>query len=248
MIFWRHRIGGRRPAVEGRHGRPDVERVSRGLPPHLTAYRRRGRHRKTELRLQQDFTDYSGLADILPQVNTVLWGLGTSSLNVDDTTYSRIHVDFPVAFGEARGWPPGQKPMSFHYVTGMGTDANGDSHWAGKKAGRNLKSPPWRRETGLRTFGYRSAFIRPRQARASPAHYLPGPAHTRQAGDQFRGPGRGDVRDQRSHRRAAQRQPSSTMPTVSPTHMPMPPANADPAAANPAACRRPGKRYRKAAG
>ena len=35
---------------------------------------------KVQMHLLEDFTDYSSLADVLPQVNTVLWALGTSSL------------------------------------------------------------------------------------------------------------------------------------------------------------------------
>ena len=34
-------------------------------------------------------------------LSTRSWALGTSSLNVDDTTYTLIHVDFPVAFVSA---------------------------------------------------------------------------------------------------------------------------------------------------
>ena len=151
---------------------PDVERVyvvSRRTSPRIDAAVATG---KAELRLQQDYTDYSGLADILPQVNTVLWGLGTSSLNVDDTTYSRIHVDFPVAFVSAWLAARTEAPMSFHYVTGMGTDANGDSHWAREKGRAELEVAAMAAGTGLRTFGYRSAFIRPASGRANPAHYL----------------------------------------------------------------------------
>ena len=51
---------------------------------------------KVEMRLQEDFTDYSGIADILPEGKRVLWGLGTTSLGMDEDTYTRIHVDFPV--------------------------------------------------------------------------------------------------------------------------------------------------------
>lgn len=82
---------------------------------------------RVEMRLHQDFTDYSGFEDILAGVNTVLWGLGTSSLNVDDATYTWIHVDFPVAFATAWLAARQSAPMSFHYVTGMGTDPEGDA-------------------------------------------------------------------------------------------------------------------------
>ena len=77
---------------------PEVEKiyvVSRRSSPRIEAGVASG---KVEMVLQPDFTNYGNLAPILGEVNTVLWGLGTSSLQVDDATYTRIHVDFPVAF------------------------------------------------------------------------------------------------------------------------------------------------------
>ena len=127
---------------------------------------------KVELRVHQDYTNYDNLADVLPDVNTVLWGLGTSSLNVDDTTYTRIHVDFPVAFVTSWLAARTKAPMSFHYVTGMGTDPNGDAHWAREKGRAELEIAAMAAGTGLRSFAYRSAFIRPTTEQANPAHYL----------------------------------------------------------------------------
>ena len=127
---------------------------------------------KIEMRLHQDFTDYTSLADVLEQVNTVLWGLGTSSLQVDDATYTRIHVDFPVAF--VKQWLSARKhaPMSFHYVTGMGTDAEGSAHWAREKGRAERELAALADGSGLRTFSYRSAFIRPSADNANVLHYL----------------------------------------------------------------------------
>ncbi len=128
--------------------------------------------RKAEMRLLKDFTDYSSLADVLGEVNTVLWGLGTSSLQVDDATYTWIHVDFPVAFVKAWLAQRRDGPMSFHYVTGMGTDAEGGAHWAREK-GRAERELAALAEAGdLRTFSYRSAYIRPSSESANALHYI----------------------------------------------------------------------------
>ena len=150
---------------------PQVKKVyvvSRASSPRIDAGVASG---KVELRLQQDFTDYTALADILPEVNTVLWGLGTSSLNVDDDTYTRIHVDFPVAFVKAWLAARTAAPMSFHYVTGMGTDPQGEQHWAREKGRAEQELAAMAENTGLRTFSYRSAFIRPTDDQANAAHY-----------------------------------------------------------------------------
>ncbi|MDZ7785452.1 MAG: hypothetical protein U5K56_21680 [Halioglobus sp.] len=127
---------------------------------------------RARMRLHEDFTDYTSLSAILGEVNTVMWALGTSSLNVDDATYTRIHVDFPVAF--VRAWL-GQRtrgPMAFHYVTGMGTDPEGGQHWAREKGRAEQMLAELAAGTGLRTFSYRSAFIRPTAEQSNALHYL----------------------------------------------------------------------------
>jgi len=62
-------------------------------------------------------------------------------------------------------------PMSFHYVTGMGTDAQGSAHWAREKGRAEREVAALAEGTGLRTFGYRSAFIRPTTEQANVLHY-----------------------------------------------------------------------------
>jgi len=127
---------------------------------------------KVEMRLHEDFTDYSALGDILAQINTVLWGLGTTSIGVDDTSYTRIHVDFPIAFVTAWLAQRSTGPMSFHYITGMGTDINGEQHWAREKGRAERELAQLAQNTDLRTFAYRSAFVRPTSEQANAFHYL----------------------------------------------------------------------------
>ncbi len=143
--------------------------VTRRTSPRIEAAVAQG---KTKMIKLSDFTDYSSLENILADVNTVLWGLGTSSFNVDDTTYTWIHVDFPVAFVKAWLAARTETPMSFHYVTGMGTNAEGSEHWAREKGRAESEVAELAKGSGLRTFGYRSAFIRPTSEQANPLHYL----------------------------------------------------------------------------
>lgn len=142
--------------------------VSRRSSPRIDAGVASGR---VELILHQDYTDYTDMAPQLAEVNTVLWGLGTSSLNVDEKTYTVIHVDFPIAF--VTQWLSARTaaPMAFHYVTGMGTDPNGDAQWAQDKGRAELELAKMAEGTGLRTFAYRSAFIRPTSEQANLGHY-----------------------------------------------------------------------------
>ena len=122
--------------------------------------------------LKEDFTDYSALAGVLGEVNTVLWGLGTSSLNVDDATYTRIHVDFPLAFVRAWLAQRTRGPMAFHYVTGMGTDPEGGQHWAREKGRAEQMLAQMAAASDLRTYSYRSAFIRPTSEQSNALVYL----------------------------------------------------------------------------
>ena len=151
---------------------PDVERIhvlTRRSSPRLDAGVASGR---VSMRIHPDFTDYSGLEDILAEVDTVLWGLGTSSLNVDDATYTLIHVDFPMAFLRAWTAARNEGPRSFHFITGMGTDPESDTHWAREKGRTEREMAALAEGTSLRTFSYRSAYIRPTSERANAFSYL----------------------------------------------------------------------------
>jgi uncharacterized protein YbjT (DUF2867 family) len=150
----------------------DVEKVyvvTRRSSPRIDAGVASG---KVEMLLHEDFTDYSDLAAELSQVNTVMWGLGATSVGMDDETYTWIHVDFPVAFVKAWLAARTEGAMSFHSVTGMGTDANGEQHWAREKGRAELEVAELANGSDLRTFGYRSAFVRPSSEQASAMHYI----------------------------------------------------------------------------
>jgi hypothetical protein len=149
---------------------PQVEKVyviTRRTSPRIDAGVASG---KVEMRIHPDFTDYRSLARVLPQVNTVLWGLGTSSLQVNEATYTKIHVDFPLAFITAWLSARQEGPMAFHFIAGMGTD--GDAQWALDKSYTEREVARLANTSDLRTFSYRSAFIRPSTERATTAHYI----------------------------------------------------------------------------
>ncbi len=140
---------------------PEVEKIhviTRRTSPRIDAGVASG---KVEMRLHKDFTDYSDLAEVLSEVNTVLWGLGTSSLQVDEATYTWIHVDFPVAFVEAWLAARTEAPMAFHNVTGMGTGEDESAKWAQDKGRAERLVAEMAEGTGLRTFGHHSGYVRP---------------------------------------------------------------------------------------
>jgi hypothetical protein len=119
---------------------------------------------------QQDFTDFSNLKNELAEVNTVLWSLGVTSIGTEETLYKKIQLDFPIAF--TKQWLAVRNigPMAFHYVTGMGTE--GDAGWAKVKRQAELELTAMAENTPLRTFHYRSAFVRPTAEQANAFHYF----------------------------------------------------------------------------
>ena len=147
---------------------PEVEKVhviTRRSSPRIDAGVASG---KLTMHLHEDFTDYSDLADVLGEVNTVLWALGTSSLQVDDATYTWIHVDFPLAFVKEWLGARTHGPMSFHNVTGMGTDPEGSQYWAREKGRAENTITSLGEGTGLRNFSYRSGWISPPEDTTNP--------------------------------------------------------------------------------
>jgi hypothetical protein len=146
-----------------------VHVVSRRPSPRIEAGVASGR---VQMHLLQDFTDYSSLTEVLPSVTTVLWGLGTSSLLVDDDTYTRIHVDFPLAFAHSWLAARDQLPMSFHFVTGVGTDPEGSAHWAREKGRTEQTLVALGDKAGLRSYSYRCAMVRPTQEQSNIGHHL----------------------------------------------------------------------------
>lgn len=151
---------------------PEVEQihaVTRRMSPRLEAGQASGR---VNVILHDDFSDYSTLGEVLQSVNTVLWGLGTTSIGMDPVLYRRIHVDFPVAFVQAWLAARTAPPMAFHYVTGMGTGEHESAQWAKDKGFAERRVAELAQGTGLRTFGHRSAWVRPTDENAHWGIYL----------------------------------------------------------------------------
>ncbi|MEP4486034.1 MAG: hypothetical protein ABJ013_10430 [Halioglobus sp.] len=146
-----------------------VHVVTRRTSPRIDAAAKDG---KLVLHIQSDFTDYTGLKEVLPQVNTVLWGLGTTSIGMDPDTYTRIHVDFPVTFVSAWLAERSDGPMAFHYVTGIGTGEDEDARWAQDKGRAERLVAEMAEGTGLRSFGHRSAYIRPTSEQSNAGTYI----------------------------------------------------------------------------
>lgn len=146
-----------------------VYAVTRRMSPRLEEGQATGR---VKVIMHEDFTDYATLSSQLAEVNTVMWGLGTTSIGMDEDTYRWIHVDFPVAFVTAWLDARTEGPMAFHYVTGMGTGEEESAQWAKDKGRAEREVSEMAAGTGLRTFGHRSGWVRPTSEYANALVYF----------------------------------------------------------------------------
>ena len=60
--------------------------------------------------------------------------------------------------------------MAFHFIAGMGTD--GDAAWARDKRYTETETARLAEGNGLRSFSYRSGYIRPADAQSNGLHYM----------------------------------------------------------------------------
>jgi len=135
-----------------------IQVITRRLTPRINEGVKMGKVMVTK---HMDYLDYAPLKDKLLNVNAVYWAIGTSAKNVSDEEYTKIHVDFPVAFVKLWLSLNKEKPNSFHLITGAGTGADSWFHWAREKAKAESELSTLAKNTGLRFIAYRPSFVVP---------------------------------------------------------------------------------------
>lgn len=116
---------------------------------------------KVQMILHMDYLDYAAIRGKLSQLDAVYWAIGISSLGVDEETYGKIHVDFPVRF-VSEWMSVGQKPgSSFHYISSSDISADSSSMWAREKVRAENSLFELAEGTGLRVIAYRPDYIGP---------------------------------------------------------------------------------------
>ena len=113
-----------------------------------------------------DYLDYSAVQDQLRDVQAVYWALGTSSRNVDDETYSVIHVDFPVQFVKEWLQVSRRTNIGFHYISSSDISEDSTMHWAREKVRAEKELFALAEGTTLRVIAYRPDYIGPTEEEA----------------------------------------------------------------------------------
>ena len=116
---------------------------------------------KVQMTRHMDYLDYENIQDRLSGVDTVYWAIGTSSVGVDEETYGRIHVDFPMQF--VREWTAiNHNPdLSFHFISSSDISEDSKAMWAREKIRAEKSLFSFADGSNLRVIAYRPDYIGP---------------------------------------------------------------------------------------
>lgn len=116
---------------------------------------------KVLMTLHMDYLDYSAIHTQIAEADAVYWAIGISSLGVDEETYGRIHVDFPVRFVTEWTGVSDKPDISFHYISSSDISADSSAMWAREKVRAERSLFAFAEETNLRVMAYRPDYIGP---------------------------------------------------------------------------------------
>jgi len=145
---------------------PDIRKIhviTRRATPRIEAGVAAG---KVEITLHMDYLDYSAIHEQIAAADAVYWAIGTSSFGVDEATYGKIHVDFPVRF--VREWLGVSKnsAISFHYISSSDISADSRMMWAREKVRAENTLFEAAAGSNLRVIAYRPDYIGPTKEEA----------------------------------------------------------------------------------
>jgi hypothetical protein len=145
---------------------PDIERIhviTRRMTPRIDAGIASG---KVAATLHMDYLDYSAVHKQIAAADAVYWAIGTSSVGVDEETYGRIHVNFPVQFVTEWLGVSEKEDISFHYISSSDISADSRMMWAREKVRAENELFELAAGTSLRVIAYRPDYIGPTKEEA----------------------------------------------------------------------------------
>lgn len=116
---------------------------------------------KVEMTLHMDYLDYSDIHQQIAEVDTVYWAIGVSSLGVDEETYGRIHVDFPLQFVSEWTSINDERDLSFHFISSSDISEDSTTMWVREKIRAEKTLFSFADNTPLRVIAYRPDYIGP---------------------------------------------------------------------------------------
>ena len=121
---------------------------------------------KVQMTRHMDYLDCEKIHEEISEVDTVYWAIGTSSVGVDEETYGRIHVDFPMQF--VREWTAiNHNPdLSFHFISSSDISEDSKAMWAREKIRAEKSLFNFADGSNLRVIAYRPDYIGPTPEKA----------------------------------------------------------------------------------
>ncbi len=132
--------------------------VTRRATPRIEAGVRAG---KVVMTKHMDYLDYTDVRARIADVDAVYWAIGLSSLGIDEDTYRRIHVDFPVRFVEEWLGVTTREAPSFHYISSSDISEESSAMWARVKVEAEHALFDLAADSPVRVIAYRPDYIGP---------------------------------------------------------------------------------------
>ena len=140
-----------------------IDVITRRETPRIAEGVESGRIRMT---IHMDYLDYAAVREQIADADAVFWAIGLSSIGVDEDTYRRIHIDFPVAF--VREWlnVSRRDDISFHYISSSDISEDASAMWARVKVEAEQALFDLAAGTKLDVIAYRPDYIGPTREEA----------------------------------------------------------------------------------
>jgi hypothetical protein len=116
---------------------------------------------KVQATLHMDYLDYSLVREQIADADAIFWAIGISSVGVDEETYVKIHVDFPMQFVSEWANVSNKPDVSFHYISSSDISADSSAMWARVKVRAEDALTGFADGTNLRVIAYRPDYIGP---------------------------------------------------------------------------------------
>jgi hypothetical protein len=140
---------------------PDIDEIlviTRRTTPRIDAGIASG---KVKMTLHLDYLDYAAIHKQIAAAHAVYWAIGTNSIGVDEATYGKIHVDFPVRFVTEWLSVSDKADISFHYISSSDISADSRMMWAREKVRAENELFDVAEGSNLRVIAYRPDYIGP---------------------------------------------------------------------------------------
>jgi len=121
---------------------------------------------KVQLTTNTDYLNYSAIEDKFIEVDAVYWAIGISTFKVDEETYGKIHVDFPMQFVAAWSGVSQKPDVSFHYISSSDISEDSTAMWAREKVRAENSLFKFAEGSNMRVIAYRPDYIGPTEEEA----------------------------------------------------------------------------------